>query len=204
MNLSDINSQTFESWSLNDKVVHDDSHLLPEWSLPYLTTPKAWENYSDDLVYECDKRMRAWLRKMKGVWKNRFDRRYQSTELIKIFGLESMVHSPNDYRKVRRVFKYYSTRYQKETTVNGKRKRKVYTVSPTRLKLNPYSLRLRLEELNGEEAPWQHFKLPKDDLELGHARNPRTEKNMRLREEEGRRQHNEYKRNQRKQSNNQK
>lgn len=197
MNLSTINSKDFESWDLNEKVTVDDSHLLPEWSLPYLTTPQAWANYSDTLVYECDRRMRAWLRKMKPVWKNLKDRKYRSKELVEILGLGDMVNNSNDWVKISRVFKYYSTRYQKETSVNGVRKRKVYTVSPRRLKNLPYSLKLRMEELNGQEAPWQHFKLPKDDLELGHARHPRTDANMQLRSEEGRRAFNEYQRNRR-------
>lgn len=194
MTLSTINSETFESWDLNEKVEVDDSNLLPEWSLPFLTTPEAWENYSDQLVYECDRRMRAWLKKMKPVWKKLRDRKYMSKELVGILGLEDMVRSSNDWRKVSRVFRYYSTRYQKETSVYGKRKRKVYTVSPSRLKNLPYSLKLRMEELNGQEAPWQHFRLPKDDLELGHARHPRTDENMQLRAEEGRRVFNEYQR----------
>ena len=161
--------------------------MLPGWALPILTTPERWENYSNDLIYETDKRIREWMRSMKSVWTNRkgMDRRYSRQMLVEILGLQDAIKTAYDNKIVSRIFAYYSTKVTGSTTINGKKVKRAYTLSLRRLKKNPYSLRLRLEELE-DEGHWAHFNLPKDDLEVGHARNPRTEANIERRKQRGR------------------
>lgn len=177
----------FESLDLSsqrDKVEVDD--MLPGWALPLLTTPDHWANYSDDAIYETDKRIREWIQSMRSKWSRKgMDRRYSFVMLCEILGLTKVVETRKNYKSIAKVFAYYSTRINKQTTINGKKCKNVYTISPKRLIRKPYSLRLRLEQMEGEGV-WQNFRLPKDDLEPGHARNPRTEANMQRRREERR------------------
>lgn len=193
---SAIRADEFEGFRLDDEktpVELDD--MVPEWAQPMLCRPDAWANYSDDLVYEVDKRLRKWASTMK--WTKRgLDRRYTFREIAEILGLYKEIGKGANYAKIARVFAYYSTRIQRDTTVNGVRKKKVYTLSPARFRNRlPYSLRLRMEEMgdSGTEDP-RRLRLPADNLEPGHARNPRTEANMARRSEEIRRRFNEYQR----------
>lgn len=176
---------SFDLGSAPEEIETDD--MLPKWALPILTTPERWENYSNPLIYETDKRMREWMESMRSVWTNRNakDRRYSRKDLVEILGLESAIKNAHDNKIVSRIFAYYSSKITERTSINGKKVKKAYTLSFKRLKLKPYSLKLRLEELEGE-GHWAHFTLPKDDLEVGHARNPRTEANIERRKQRGR------------------
>lgn len=174
----------FTGWCLDDPIEKAPvKDMLPDWALPMLTTPDKWKNYSDDAVYEADKRIRKWIASMGSKWKSSAKmRRYTFRMLSEILGLDDVTRSQKNYANIAKVFAYYSTRIIKDTNIGKKRAKKVYVISPTRLKKPPYSLRLRLEELDKEGA-WQTFRLPKDDLEPGHARNPRTDANMQRRSE---------------------
>lgn len=172
--------------SASDNEKADTSDMLPGWALPLLTTPEHWENYSDDAIYEADKRIREWIQSMRSKWSRRgLDRRYSFNMICEILGLSKVVETRKNYKSISKVFAYYSTKITKQTTIRGKKYKNVYTISPKRLRLKPYSLRLRLEQME-EEGTWQNFQLPKDDLEIGHARNPRTEANMQKRSRERR------------------
>lgn len=192
--LSAIKASEFKGWCLEDEAPPKEfDDMLPEWAQPLLTTPQAWENYSDDLIYEADKRLRQWADNMKSTWKGRRgrDRRYQFTDLCKILGIDSEVKTRKNYNAMSRLFAYYSSKVIKETTINNVRKKKVYCLSLTRLKKPPYSLKLRLEQMQ-DEGTWHQFQLPKDDLDVGHARNPRTEENIKRRAAKSREAFNEY------------
>lgn len=190
---TDIDPENFEFFDLSDpKPPRKIADMVPEWAQPMLTRPDAWENYSDDLVYETDKRIREWIEKMRNTWSRRgLDRRYTFRQLVQILGIEDEVDTRKNYAIVSRVFAYYSTKIQKQATVDGKKKKNVYTISVARLKRAPYSLRLRMEAMMDNGDP-RSLRLPKDDLEMNHARNKRTEANMRRRSEEARRRHREY------------
>lgn len=186
----------FKPFSLNDDVKEfKEDFDVPRWAAPYLSTTKAWDNYSDELVYEVDKRMRKWLKENKSRWTKRkaTDRRFTMAEILKLIGLDVDPRGKNLIR-VKHVIAYYSTKIQKRLIINGVRKKTVYTVSPRRLERQPYSLKLRIELMGDEEGTWRELRVPKDNLEPGHARNPRTEANMRRREEIGRKNWNEYQR----------
>lgn len=186
----------FEPFDLCDPktvvvIIKDD---IPGWAVPYLSDEKAWDNYSDDIVYEVDKAIRSWGEQMRSHWSRKgMDRRYQFSTLLGLLGVDVNVNNNKNYNKIARIFAYYSTKVQKETFIDGVRKKNVYTISPSRLRRPPYSLRLRLEQFDGPRDG-RSMQLPKDDLEKGHARNPRTEANMQRRSEEARRRYNEYKR----------
>lgn len=174
----------------------DTEDMLPGWALPILTTPERWENFSNPLVYETDKRIREWIKSMRKHWKNGgkgSDRRYSRKDLVGILGLQNCIKNAHDDKIVSRIFAYYSTKIQETTSIRGKKVKKAYTISPARLKKKPYSLKLRLEELDGEGC-WRSFNLPKDDLEVGHARNPRTEANIEKRRQRGRDRYNAVRR----------
>lgn len=186
---------SFEPFNLNDSISKDftEKQKAPDWAVPYLSTQAAWANYTDPLVYEVDKRMREWLRSMKNKWTRKGnDRRYTLSTLIDILGIEVQVRKDQNYQKISRIFAYYSTKIQKQTTINGIKYKNVYTVSAARLKRPPYSLKLRIEEFDGPKD-WRSLRLPKDNLGPGEARNPRTTANMERRSEEARRRANEYK-----------
>ena len=92
--------------------------------------------------------------------------------------------------RMSKILAYYSSRMQKAGSINGKNYSKtIYTIAPSRLKKPPYSLRLRLEWLAEQKLlpTYENMALPKDILKQGHARNPKTEENMRKRSEAAKR-----------------
>lgn len=191
--------EAFEPFSLKDEKPKQFStrENLPKWAIPYLSSEQAWDNYSDPLVYEVDKRLREWIKEMRPVWRTKrgqgLDRRFQFATLMEIIGIEIDQEVRKNYQKIARIFAYYSSKVSKQTRINGVKKKGVYTISPSRVDRQPYSLKLRMEEF-GDQMDGRQFRLPEDDLEPGHARNPRTDENMQRRAEEGRRRMNEYKR----------
>lgn len=186
-----------DGWSLEDSESQETNEFkdpTPRWAIPYIATPEALKNYTDDVVYEADKRIREFIESMKGKWTKRgMDRRISFGDLCKILGIDDVVKSRKNYNSVARVFAYYSCRTYKDTNINGERKKNVYKLSPQRLKRMPYSLKLRIEMLQ-DGCYSKQMELPKDDLEMGHARNPRTEANIERRKEKSRNAFNEYQR----------
>ena len=179
----------------------------PNMATSYLEGPGKWENYSDRDLYEVDSLLRQFLMskatdpkwtKASTKW-----RRYTAGMMFEvIYGRPYAGTHTSDYQKIlrlARVMAYYSTRITKEGSIRGKRyKKKIYYLSVARCKkLPPYSLKLRLEwlEEQGRMPCWQNMAVPKDDLKPGHARNKRTDENMEMRRERGRRLYKErYKR----------
>lgn len=167
--------------------------------MPWIGTSEAWEQYSDDRVYHADKLVRAWIAEMKrnSKWVRTAKlRRYRFSDLFHLVTGEEYDASKHSktVHIYTRIFSYYSSRIQRGGSINGKSKNKtIYCISPKRLEKCPYSLKLRLEWFaeRGEIPTSANMALPKDDLRIGHARNPRTEANMRKREAEGRRRYNE-------------
>ena len=182
--------------------VGDD--FIDNAALPFLVTKEAWVNYTDDVIYDADKRMRAWLTEMceNEQWmKNYRARRYQYKQLFRIlYGREyDTKRDAKTTYKLQRVFAYYSSSI-KTTSKNdeGKwRNKPGYIISPKRFKNNPpYSLRLRFEELieQGVMPSSYNMKVPKDNLSTGHARNTNTDARMEQRREQKRKRFNEYQR----------
>jgi hypothetical protein len=115
-----------------------------------------------------------------------------------LYGRKASQKNKGDITRLRRLTKvlaYYSTKIQKAGMIRGKNYTKtVYTLSLKLYKKRPpYSLRLRLQWLTdqGIMPTWHNMQLPKDDLKPGHARNPKTDENMRIRRERAKQRYNE-------------
>lgn len=162
----------------------------------YLSDPEVWANYEDRFLAEAESILRSWMEEMCKVPKWRATsakcRRYTFSMLFEI-----LTGEPYDQKRHASqistwttLFRYYSSRVQKAGSINGKMYTKtIYVISPKRLKRPPYSIRLRIPWLveNGYAIDRRTMIGPNSDLvEPGHARNPRTEENMRLRRKKGR------------------
>lgn len=192
-----------------DLPVHDPFTPQGPEIASYLSGPGKWENYSDMVVYELDSLVRKFLESKLDdkQWTGQgshFYRKYTCGLMFEqIYGHPCKLDDHDERVRLQRLSKvlaYYSTRIQKNGSIRGKNYSKsIYTLSLQRYKkVPPYSLRLRVEWLaeQGKLPTWHNMKLPKDDLKAGHARNPRTNENMRRRRERAREEYYErYKRN---------
>ena len=191
-----------DGWSL---VEHDGiemgDDIIHDAVKPFIAGKKEWDNYTDDLVYDADKAMRDFIRKMSETPKWTRDRRartYRFKQLFRLlFGREYDVKKDSKTTaKLSRIFAYYSTSIRnasKDDDGNWKAK-PGYVISPKRLNKPPYSLRLRFEEMAAEGIipTAVNMKAPKDDLTRGHARNPKTDANMERRRNVQRERYNKY------------
>lgn len=172
-------------------------------AVPYIADPKAWEQYSDDALYDAEKRLRAWLEEMSAV--PAFTKHY-SARTFKFSQLFEFIYGRRYEQKVdgkystmlSRLFRYYCSKTSKTYYVKatGKTQSKTsFTLSVARLKRPPYSLRLRLEWLaaQGIIPTSENMKLPKD-IEIGRCRNELTEAHREAQREAGRQRYNEYQR----------
>jgi len=186
---------TTDDWEFRlDDTPADVSISTNEELLPFISTTKAWEQYSDPVIYETDKLIRDWISIMRknSRWCSNVYRRKYTMSMI----FEQIYGRPYDQKidakktnKMQKVLAYYSTRVQTGGSIDRKKYTKtIYTISPKRVDKPPYSLRLRVEWLaeQGKIPTYQNMRMPKDDLEPGHARNPRTDKNMQRRREQAR------------------
>lgn len=186
-------SDAFESFRLDGSIPTVDSDVELTGEEQYLqcfSDKKQWDNYANTFVYECDKFLRSYIGRHSEEWSrpgNKMKQRYTFAMAFKImFGREyDMKKDAWCYNQLDRVLRYYSVTVAKGSTVwdgehqckKSMKKATVYTLSPGRLKKQPYSLRLRIEEMvtNGEMPNYRKLRVPKDNLPTGHSRNPKTE-----------------------------
>lgn len=194
-----------------DLPVHDPMNPAGPERPGYLEGPGKWENYSDNILYELECLLRKWIESKLDDpnWMAKGAKGIRARKYTCGMVYECLYGKPWDIksrdcqvrlRRLPRLLSYYSSRIQKEGTINGRKLTKhIYHISPQRFrKVAPYSLKLRLEWLQeqGKFPVWQNMKLPKDDLKAGQARNPKTNENMRRRREQAREKYNErYNRN---------
>ena len=202
---------TTDDWSFRlngtDELAEDQKPKGIIEMIPYISTPDRWEQYTDPFVYEADKAIRNWIGKMceNKSWVNGTgrNRRYTLSMIYEqAFGRQWTSECNRFVTKLSRIARYYSSKIQKNSSINGKNYSKTtYTISPNRYRKHPpYSLKLRLEWFadHGIMPNNRNMELPKDDLKPGHARNPRTDANMEKRREQARERYNErYNRNRR-------
>jgi len=183
--------------------VHDPFEQQGPEIPSYLDKPDHWKNYSDMVLYELELLLRKFFKSKEGEknWEkgNAYMRKYTCSMMFEqLYGRKVSMSNKDDLTRLRRLPKllsYYSTRVQKCGSIRGRKTNKtIYTLS-LRMYRNrpPYSLRLRIEWLSeqGKLPVWQNMKLPNDDLKPGHARNKRTDENMRARREKARQLYNE-------------
>ena len=188
---------------LGAEKIETGDDFIDNAALPFLVDRKAWDNYTDDVTYDADKRMRAWMREMCNDqrWVKGYKlRRYMYKQLFRIlYGREYDYKTDAKYTyKLQRVFAYYSSSIRTAAkNDDGKWCAKpAYIISPKRLKCPPYSLKLRYEEFaeQGIMPDRYNMAVPKDNLATGHARNPQIDEAMQKRKQQKRERYNEYQR----------
>lgn len=195
---------TSDDWSFRldgvDELAEEEKPKGMIEMIPYISTPDRWEQYTDPFVYEADAAIRNWIGKMceNKSWVNGSgrNRRYTLGMIYEqAFGRQWTNGCNKFSNKLARIARYYSSKVQKNSSINGKNYSKTtYTISPNRFhKQPPYSLKLRLEWFadHGILPDNRNMELPKDDLKPGHARNPRTNANMERRSREAKDRFNE-------------
>lgn len=183
----------------------------PRELMPYMDR-KGWQQFSDDQVYQFDKRMREWLAGVSPEWRKRkhiyHERSYCFSEAFEAVMGREYTKEDGVYlqRKLSRVLAYYSQTVKpshKMRDGRGWRQKKSYVFMLNPLERPAYSLRLRFEEFSeqGIMPNSENMATPIDDLDAGHSRNPNTEWIMWKRSEERRMALNEYQVRQRKKRN---
>lgn len=193
-----------KGWSFVDlEPIKKGEDSIDRKAVPYITTPKAWEQYNNEILYQADKKLREFVTEMRETdptWATvRNKRKFTLGMLFRILfdrEWDSKADAKNVY-PLKKLFSYYSTRIQKNYYVGTKQKNKIcYNLMANPCKKAPYSLRLRLEWLaeKGEIPNSYNMKMPVDNLTPGHARNKRTDANMEARRERARERYNKYQR----------
>lgn len=132
--------------SIIDRLRFDDALDIP-WQI---TDLDLWKNYTDDDLYELDRKLRQYFEKNR---RQRERKKGLKTAVplvfAWIFGRRPEAKDSQVCVKLHRLMKYYCTRYTGCSMINGVRFTRVYYFSTysTRHK-RPYSLRLRLELCN--------------------------------------------------------
>ena len=168
----------------------------------FLADPDIWKNYESDLLVEVETMLRDWMIEMSKLpaWKttNAKKRKYTFSmvfELVTGERYDQKKHA-NQIKAWTTLLRYYSSRVQKSGNINGRFYSKtVYMLSPARLKRPPYSVRLRIPWLieHGYAIDKRTMENLNHDLcEPGHARNPRTDANMRQRSKEARKRYEQW------------
>lgn len=202
MYMADSTTPAFESFRLDGTIpiVESEVNLTKEemWTLSF-SNQKQWDNYSNRFIYECDKFLRSFLEANKKEWSNpgnKYKQRFTFAMIFKkMFGRDYDVKKDAwCYNQLDRIIRYYSvTTYRGAIVLDektGKRKplkrATVYALSASRLKLQPYSLKLRIEQMvaEGIEISPRKLRVPKDNLPTGHSRNPKTEENKNKRKKQ--------------------
>lgn len=180
----------------DDLSYQPDKYAMVGAQAAFLSDPELWENWEDDYLFEAERLIRGWMTEMSKDprWKktNAKMRRYTFSMVFQL--ITGQRYDCKRHAKYihawTTVLKYYSSRVQKSGNINGKfHSKTVYVLSPNRLKRPPLSLRLRFEWLSerGVKPTRANMLNPSEEiLEPGHARNPRTDENMRRRSEEAR------------------
>lgn len=168
----------------------------------FLADPDLWKNYENEKLAEIEEALRSWMEEMSQLpsWrtKNAKYRRYTFSMVFELVTGEryEQRRDASQIKAWTTLLRYYSSRVQKSGNIDGKFYSKtVYVLSPKRLERPPYSIRLRIPWLveHGYAIDKRTMVNLNDDLvEPGHARNPRTEENMRKRREEGRKRYEKW------------
>ena len=170
--------------------------------VPYIADPEAWDQYSNEALYEAEKLLRSWLVEMgqNTAFKSYKRRTFKFSQVFEIlFGRKYDQKVDGRYSTMlSKLFRYYCSKtsrayYDRETQKT--QSKTSFTFSTARVKRPPYSLKLRLEWLleQGEMPSAANMKLP-TDIPIGKARNPLTEAHKEEQRERGRQRYNEYQR----------
>jgi len=164
----------------------------PRELLPYLDR-KGWSQYSDEAVYQFDRRIREFFkgRESDRSWTrigNNRERRYCYKEIYEaVMGVPYRLDVALT-KKIVPLLAYYSNSIYKNHKMrdgSGWRTKSSYQFLRHPTAKPPYSLRLRFEWLaeRGMLPNAENMACPKRDLKPGHSRNEMTNKRMEERSE---------------------
>jgi len=172
-------------------------------AVPYISDPKAWDQYCNKDLYDAEVRLRRWLTEMSqnGTFKNnRSSRTFRFNQVFCILYGRPYLQSVDGKfsTMLSRLFRYYCSATAKgyyDKVTQKQYSKTSFTFSIARLKRPPYSLKLRLEWLleQGIMPSAANMKLP-TDIPLGTARYALTEAHRAEQREAGRQRYNEYQR----------
>ena len=136
-----------------DRLRFDDSLNVPI----ELTDLDLWANYINEDLYELDKKMREFLKRIRYIKAKKGG--YRTTASIVFAWIYGRQPTPSDgwaCRTVHELLKYYCTSYTGATTFQGKKVQRVYEFSKyAGITKRPYSLKLRLEESEDGKNVWK-------------------------------------------------
>lgn len=157
---------------------------------PYLliTTDEQWANYSNPELYDFEKRLRKFLEHMQhnGKFSSIKDRKFTYRMMYqRLYGTNPPSQYDGQANAQRAVMAWYSGRIITDTMIGDKRVKNCYVMQLSRLRKPPWCLKLRLEWYleQGVEPSQAQMRLHHKQLQPGHARFPRTERNMEARRE---------------------
>lgn len=151
--------------SIIDEIRKNDLKEFPA----AMTDADVWANYVNMDLYEMDVLVREWLAKTR--WKREYRGGMRTTASLvftEIFGHKPTGHDTGKCRILTKLLKYYAVRYNGPTTYQGKKVSMVYEFSKYGgVKRRPYSLKLRLEQIQDEDRIKHAFRRtnrPTEDL----------------------------------------
>lgn len=129
----------------------------PGFEMPAVMTDlEMWANFVNDDLYEMDKKLRLYFKKTRYARSKGNFKVTASLVFAALFGRKPEPSDGQVCRMLHTLLKYYCTSYTGATTFMGQRVTRVYKFSKfsTNSK-RPYSLRLRLEEMNDGKHHWK-------------------------------------------------
>lgn len=120
-----------------------------------LTKMEIWASYTDELLYELEKKVREFIKRTTAGRKYHNGQTIVVSQLFQyIYGRKAEPKDSKINRKLHEIMRYYAMKRTGPTTWRGKRVDSgVYKMSPSAGKRVPYSIRLRMEQFeeNGKD-----------------------------------------------------
>lgn len=156
-----IGGEHDERENVIDRLRFDDALNIPI----ELTDADLWANYINEDLYEMDKKIREFLKKTRYTRKKKGCYRTTASLVFSwIYGRQPVPEDSPVCRMINEILKYYCTSYTGATTYMGKKVPRVYEFSKYSFSnKRPYSIKLRLEEIQDGRNPWR--KSPGSDKE---------------------------------------
>lgn len=131
-----------------------------------LTDPQLWANYCDNDLYYLDKEVRRFLRKTT-LHRQKQSKGQRTAVPLVFMWIFKRAPQPKDAqvcRKLHKLLSHYCTKWTGPSTINGVKYAKTYHFSQWSCKATkrPYSLRLRLENLDDGKSPAFNMYLTND------------------------------------------
>lgn len=165
------NKQERPEKSIIERFRFDDSLNVPI----ELTDADMWSNYINDDLYEMDKKVREFLTKTTHQRRKGGYKTTASLVFAWIYGRTPSAEDGAACRMLHEVLRYYCTSYNGPTTYKGKKVYCVYNFSRYAFeKRRPYSLKLRLEEIDDSRNPWRRSPVD-DSKKRNHGRRKHSE-----------------------------